>query len=153
MPRDDGEGASTAVAPRGAARAMLSSSELLAVDCDRRLRVLFDLLDAGLANAPTRETAARIAHVSIRTLERLFRRVFGRTYSRWIEARRVSIAVSAIRALPGSLKARDVARIAGLHDRRRLLRAFRRQTGATPSGRTSELQDDPTPHDRPRVAS
>jgi AraC-like DNA-binding protein len=104
-----------------------------AIEHDVRLARVFAALDQGAASAPRRTEMARRACMSPDTLDRHFRRLFGLTYTHWVQAWRVDIAESEYRAGRAGWKESAVARRVGFGSSRRMCRAFKKVRGHTPT--------------------
>ncbi len=127
-----------------------SAGGLLGRTQDERLRVLLARIMGSPKWAPRRVDAARIARCSPATLDRLFGAATGSSYTRWLARWRSLEADRMYRRGDGDLKISACAFAVGLGNRRRLLRAFHRHLGRSPTGRLRGAASRETASDEKR---
>lgn len=100
------------------------------VGTDEGLRRLFRDLESGPVQPPTLGQVARVSVEAVRTLERRFREVTGRSYREFLKEWRLVIAWMVLRE--GALEPREAMAAVGRRSRSSFTRDFRKRFSATP---------------------
>ena len=100
----------------------------------RRLNRVLDFIEANLDRTPGLDETARVAGMSVSTLQRHFKRAFGESFLQYVRRRRLERARDALAR--NELTVGEAAYFAGYRHASNFVTAYRRAFGATPgSGR------------------